>query len=82
MNYLYSTEPEEVIRDLIDKQIKYVVLEQLGYASTVRYLYPAIVANPELFDLVWQLPDPDTYLLKFNREKAMEKFPSIKANKY
>lgn len=73
INYLYSTETEEVIKDLIDKNVDYVVLEQLGYASTVRYLYPAIQANGELFDLVWKLPNPDTYLFKFNREKAVEK---------
>lgn len=73
VNYLYSTEPEEVIRDLIEKNIDYVVLEQLGYASTVRYLYPAIQANEELFDLVWKLPNPDTYLLRFNRDEAIEK---------
>ncbi|MEA4917932.1 hypothetical protein [Proteiniphilum sp.] len=73
VNYLYSIEPEEVIRDLINKNVEYVILEQLGYASTVRYLYPAITSNDDLFDLVWQLPNPDTYLLKFNRERAIEK---------
>ncbi len=73
VNYLYSTDTEEVIKDLINKNVEYVVLEQLGYASTVRYLYPAITANDDLFDLVWQLPNPDTYLLKFNRKRAIEK---------
>ncbi|WP_298648716.1 glycosyltransferase family 39 protein [uncultured Proteiniphilum sp.] len=73
INYLYSIEPQEVIKDLIDKNVEYVVLEQLGYASTVRYLYPAILANEELFELVWRLPNPDTYLFKFNREQAIKK---------
>ncbi len=48
-------------------------LEQLGYGSTARYLYPAIVAHQELFPVVGQIPNPDTYLLKFEREKAKEK---------
>lgn len=72
-NYLYSTEPGEVIKDLIEKNVDYVVLEQLGYASTIRYLYPAILANEDLFELVWILPNPDTCLLKFNRKRAIEK---------
>lgn len=73
INYKYSTETREVIRDLIEKNVDYVVLEQLGYASTIRYLYPAIMENEELFELVWRLPNPDTYLFKFDRERAIEK---------
>lgn len=73
VNYLYSTEPMAVINNLVEKKVEYVVLEQLGYSSTGRYLYPAISENQELFDLVWQLPNPDTYLLRFNREKAIKK---------
>ncbi len=73
VNYAYSTEPNKVIQDLIDKKVDYVVLEQLGFGSTGRYLYPAIMANQELFGLVWQLPEPDTYLLKFNRDQAIKK---------
>lgn len=73
VNYRYTTNTNELLKDLIAKKVEYVVLEQLGFGSTVRYLYPAITANPELFPLVWQLPNPDTYLLKFEREKAIEK---------
>lgn len=73
LNYKYSTVTEEVIKDLIDKNVDYVVLEQLGYGSTVRYLYPAILANEELFELMWRLPNPDTYLFRFNREEAIKK---------
>ncbi|MDR1121181.1 MAG: phospholipid carrier-dependent glycosyltransferase [Dysgonamonadaceae bacterium] len=72
INYIYSTDPKEVIRDLIDKQVDYVILEQLGYSSTVRYLYPAIQQYTSLFYTVWHLSNPDTYLLKFDREKALE----------
>jgi len=45
--------------------VDYVVLEQLGFASTPKYLYPAIQKNQEKFIIASQLPNPDTYLLKF-----------------
>jgi hypothetical protein len=72
-SYLWTEDDKELIKGLIDSKTDYVVLEQLGYSSTFRYLYPAIQNNPELFPVVMHLPDPDTYLLKFEREKAMEK---------
>lgn len=45
--------------------VDYVVLEQLGFASTSQYLYPAIQKNQDKFPIASQLPNPDTYLLKF-----------------
>jgi hypothetical protein len=45
--------------------VDYVVLEQLGFSSTAKYLYPAIQKNPDKFPVVSQLPNPDTYILKF-----------------
>ncbi|MDH6306799.1 hypothetical protein M2459_003445 [Parabacteroides sp. PF5-5] len=73
-NYLWTEDQEALIKGLVDSKVDYVVLEQLGYSSTPRYLYPAIQNNPELFPVVMHLPNPDTYLLKFEREKAVEKF--------
>lgn len=72
-NYLYSLDDKEVLKSFIDKKVDFVVLEQLGYSSTGRYLYPAIMKNQELFQLVMQLKEPDTYLLYFDKEKAMKK---------
>ncbi len=73
VNYKYAIDSNELLQDLIQKKVDYVILEQLGYGSTSRYLYPAVAANPELFPVIWHLPNPDTYLLKFEREKAKEK---------
>jgi hypothetical protein len=73
VRYIYSVDTKAVIADLINQKVEYVVLEQLGFSSTGRYLYPAIQEYYELFPLVWQLPNPDTYLLKFERQKAIEK---------
>lgn len=77
--YEYSLDDMAVIRQLYSSKVDYVVLEQLGYSSTARYLYPAIVKHPELFSPVMQLPNPDTYLLAFNRagaEKLLEGSPA------
>ena len=72
--YKYTLDADELIQGLLDQGVEFVVLEQLGYSSTYRYLYPAIQRNPQLFPVVWHLKNPDTYLLKFEREKAKEKF--------
>lgn len=45
--------------------VDYVVLEQLGFVSTSKYLYPALQKNIQKFPIVAQLPNPDTYILRF-----------------
>lgn len=70
-NYRYTQDDKELIRGLIESRTDYVVLEQLGYASTFRYLYPAIVANEHLFIPVMHLQNPDTYLFAFDRQAAL-----------
>jgi len=72
-NYRYTQDPDELICGLLDAKADYVVVEQLGYASTVRYLLPAIDAHPEWFRIVEHLPCPDTFLLWFDREAAASK---------
>ncbi len=70
--YKYSLETKEVIEDLVNKNADYVVLEQLGYSSTPRYLYPVIKEYPQLFRTIIHLKNPDTYLLYFEKEKAVQ----------
>ncbi len=76
--YLYSNTPttrykdtqnaEELIQDLIDKNTTYVVIDQLGYSSTARYLVPAVQKYPTKFKMVQHLKNPDTYLMEFHPE--------------
>ncbi len=73
-NYKYSLDDKEVIQQFVDKDVKYVVLDQLGSSSTPRYLIPAITNNNELFQVINHKKNPDTYLLSFNIEKAKEIF--------
>lgn len=70
VRYAYSLDDKELIRGLIKNNVDYVILEQLGYSSTYRYLFPAIQKNPELFTSKMHLKNPDTYLLKFDKKKA------------
>ncbi|MBP9153000.1 MAG: hypothetical protein KBF73_12005 [Flavobacteriales bacterium] len=56
---------EDVIEGLKKNEVTHVVLDQLGYSSTSRYLYPAIKKYPGKFKVIYQLKDPDTYLMEF-----------------
>jgi 4-amino-4-deoxy-L-arabinose transferase-like glycosyltransferase len=46
--------------------VNHVVLEQLGYSSGIRYLYPAIAANREKFAMLYETAKPETYLFRFH----------------
>lgn len=72
--YSWTEDQAQLIRDLVEAKVDYVVLDQLGFSSTPRYLFPAIENNPELFPIMIHLKNPDTYLLRFEREKAQAKF--------
>ncbi len=63
--YKYTLDDKELLADLEVRKVDYVVLEQLGYSSTYRYLYPAIEKNPERFENISHIANPNTYLLKF-----------------
>ena len=71
--YAYSQDDRAVIQKMLDDGVEYVILDQLGYSSTPRYLYPAIQKNDDLFFVASHVPNPDTYLLKFDREAAKKK---------
>ena len=72
--YSWTEDQAQLIRDMVEAKVDYVVLDQLGFSSTPRYLFPAIENNPELFPVMIHLKNPDTYLLRFEREKAQAKF--------
>lgn len=75
-NFSYTEDDVKLIRGLINSKVDYVVLDQLGYAATGRYLYPAIMKHQELFEGVAAFRTPQTYLLRFDREAAELKFGS------
>jgi hypothetical protein len=61
-----TLDKEELIGLLKERGVTHVVLDQLGYASTSRYLYPAIKRYPAKFKAIHQLKKPDTYIMKFD----------------
>ena len=61
-----TLDKEELIDKLHENGVTHVVLDQLGYSSTSRYLYPAIKKYPGKFKVIHQLKNPDTYIMKFN----------------
>ena len=64
--FLNTLDKEELLESLHTSGVTHVVLDQLGYSSTSRYLYPAIKKYPGKFKVIYQLKDPDTYLMEFN----------------
>lgn len=64
-----SLDDKEVMDFFRKNNVDYVVIEQLGFSSTAKYLVPAVQKNMDKFDVVLHLPNPDTYLLKFKRDK-------------
>jgi 4-amino-4-deoxy-L-arabinose transferase-like glycosyltransferase len=64
-----SLDDREVLDYFRKNNVDYVVIEQLGFSSTARYLVPAVQKNMDKFDVVLHLTDPDTYLLRFKRDK-------------
>ena len=63
--YKYTQNAEEQIEYLKSKNVEYVILEKLGYSSTNRYLVPTIKKYPHKFKAIKKLPEPDSYLIKF-----------------
>ena len=74
VNYLDSESDREIFTDFIDKKVDYLVLDKLGYISVYRYLRPAVEKNQDLFQVVYYLQNPNTFLLKFDIEKAKARF--------
>ena len=57
--------PSEVIDIMQQREVAYVVVDQIGFSSTPRFLIPAIRENNERFRGLWHAPGPDTYVLAF-----------------
>ncbi len=66
--YLFSEDNAKLIVDMVNKGVDYIVVDQLGYATTPKYLIPAIFQNPEFFESVLRLRKPDTFLFRINSE--------------
>ncbi len=67
--YKYTNDSKDLLETLEKQNVDYVVVEQLGYGSTPRYLIPAIQKNQHRFQQILHLKNPDTYLLKLKKNE-------------
>lgn len=72
VKYLEREDTALMLQDMLDKKVDYVILEQLGYGSTYRYLLPCLQKHPDVFTIVAQAKNPETYLFVFEKQKAIE----------
>lgn len=71
VNYKYTKDAKELIMDLVEKKVDYVLLDNLGYSSTYLYLYPAIQQYPQFFrQAVLRYDNTHQYMIVFDRERA------------
>ena len=73
VNYKYTKDAKELILDLVEKKVDYVLLDNLGYSSTYLYLYPAIQQYPQFFQqVVMHYENTHQYMIVFNRDRAAQ----------
>jgi hypothetical protein len=62
--YLGSLNPDDVLKDLDNKGVDFVILDQLGFSRVYRNLYPAIKKYPQYFKLLYKTAKPETYVFQ------------------
>ena len=72
VHYLETEDDAKMIQGMLDKKVDYVLLEQLGFGSTYRYLIPCVQKHQDIFKVALHLPNPDTFLLLFDKKAATE----------
>lgn len=63
--YPYEENTELLLRKLQEARADYVIIDQLGFTSTSRYLVPAVQAHQDRFEVLYQTEAPETYVLRF-----------------
>ncbi|MBQ2786483.1 MAG: hypothetical protein IJF00_00820 [Bacteroidaceae bacterium] len=69
-HFLETDDDRELVADLLMKGVDFVLLDQLGTPATIKYMYPCVKRHPEFFRPVIRVPNPDTYLIYFDRIRA------------
>ena len=57
--------PDSVLAGFDRDSVQAVIVDQLGFGSTARYLAPAINARPGLFRVIWQSEEPVTWVVRY-----------------
>jgi hypothetical protein len=64
--YIWES-PDAIIADFEKTKVDIVIIDQIGFSSTPRYLVPAVEAHRDRFELLHIVRNPDTYVLRFRR---------------
>lgn len=67
------TADTDILNNMIDENIDYVVLENMGMRYTYEVLYPFLKRHQDLFTLVKYTNEPTTLLFRFNRQAAVSR---------
>lgn len=71
ITYKFTKDDRELISHLVENNVDYVVVDNLGFSSTQLYLYPAIEMHQDLFPkIVIKQERVGNFLLWFDREEA------------
>ncbi|MEY2950214.1 MAG: hypothetical protein RLZZ248_1415 [Bacteroidota bacterium] len=65
LGYPQVPDQNEFIRLIEQNKTDYIVIDQLGYSSTARFVVPVVRDNPELFSIIYQTKKPETYLVQY-----------------
>ena len=65
VNFKNTRDIEDQLEDMKSKGVDYVVLDQMGFSTTFRYLYPAYKKYPFKFKTIKTRSSPSTYLSQF-----------------
>lgn len=68
INYLYSSDPDKVVEDMVKSKVDYVILDDLEYSTTSKYLIPAIKKHSSQFQEIYTIGNPPFFLLKFDKQ--------------
>ncbi len=69
VSYLESENEKEVLQDLIDKNVDYIVLDDIGFSGTEKYLFPALRTYKSYITEEYSTQNPKNFLLKLDRDK-------------
>ena len=72
VHYLETEDDAKMIQGMLDKKVDFVLVEQLGFGSTYRYLIPCVQRHNDIFKVAMHLPNPDSFLMMFDKKAAAE----------
>ena len=65
VSFLRTNNEEDLLNHLRENKVDLVVVDQLGFKDTHRYLVPAIENNPQHFQYIRKTETPETFLFRF-----------------